>query len=112
MIGRITGILIYKGLDHVVIDVHGVGFEVFLSDRTLADLPLKGQKVSIYTELIVREDLLQLIGFLNAFDREWYRLLTSVQGVGSKAALKIMGTISTSVISRAIIAFRFGQCRA
>tara|TARA_Y100001968_G_C19341000_1_gene709488 strand:- start:495 stop:1199 length:705 start_codon:yes stop_codon:yes gene_type:complete len=103
MIGRITGILIHKGIDHVVIDVNGVGYEVFLSDRALAGLPPPGKQVYIFTELIVREDLLQLVGFLSIVDREWYRLLTSVQGVGPKAALKIMGSITTNVISRAIL---------
>mgnify|MGYP001335721313 FL=1 len=112
MIGRITGIIIYKGLDHVVVDVHGVGFEIFLSDRALTELAPIGKQVSIFTELIVREDLLQLVGFLTVTDREWYRLLTGVQGVGSKAALKILGTITTKLISRAILTEDVGVIKA
>lgn len=103
MIGRIYGILRYKGVDHALIDVNGVGYEVYLSERTLAKAPSIGEKISVYTELIVREDLLQLVGFVNRHEREWYRLLTGVQGVGSKAALKILGTIQISMLSRAIL---------
>jgi len=103
MIGKLSGILDYKGSDHALIDVNGVGYEVFLSDRTLAVLPHSGNKISIFTELIVREDMLQLVGFLNVNERAWYRLLTSVQGVGSKAALKILGTVTISLLSRAIL---------
>ena len=103
MIGKIYGILSYKGLDHVLIDVNGVGYEVYLSERTLATAPPIGEKISVYTELIVREDLLQLVGFVSRHEREWYRLLTGVQGVGSKAALKILGTIQISMLSRAIL---------
>ena len=103
MIGKIYGILSYKGVDHVLIDVNGVGYEVYLSERTLAKAPQLGEKISVYTELIVREDLLQLVGFVSRYEREWYRLLTGVQGVGSKAALKILGTIQISMLSRAIL---------
>ncbi len=103
MIGKISGKLIQISADHIIVDVHGLGYEVFLSERTLGDLPSLGETVSVFTELIVREDLLQLVGFRSVSDREWYRLLTSVQGVGSKAALKIMGTITSNAISRAIL---------
>ena len=103
MIGKISGTLSYKGMDHALIDVNGVGYEVYLSDRTLANVPPLGKKISVYTELIVREDLMQLVGFATRHEREWYRLLTGVQGVGSKAALKILGTIQISMLSRAIL---------
>jgi Holliday junction DNA helicase RuvA len=103
MIGKITGNLEYKGHDHALIDVNGIGYEIFLSDRSLISLPKIGSKVAIFTELIVREDLLQLVGFVSINEREWYRLLTSVQGVGSKAALKILGSIMPSALSRAIL---------
>ena len=103
MIGKISGILSYKGIDHALIDVNGVGYEVYLSDRTLSKVPSIGKKISVYTELIVREDLMQLVGFVTRQEREWYRLLTGVQGVGSKAALKILGTIQISMLSRAIL---------
>ena len=103
MIGKITGILSNKEDDHILIDVQGVGYEVFLSDSNLAKISLIGEKVSIYTELIVREDLLQLVGFTTRQERKWYRLLTGVQGVGSKAALKILGTLQMNVLSRSIL---------
>jgi Holliday junction DNA helicase RuvA len=103
MIGKISGILSYKEIDHVLIDVNGLGYEVYLSNRTLANVPSLGKKISVYTELIVREDLMQLVGFSSRHEREWYRLLTGVQGVGSKAALKILGTIQISMLSRAIL---------
>ena len=103
MIGKLTGILDYKGIDHVLIDVHGVGYEVFLAESTLAKAPSRGNKISVHTELIVREDLLQLVGFATRHEREWYRLLIGVQGVGSKAALKILGTLQTTVLSRSIL---------
>ena len=103
MISRIVGILSYKESDHVLIDVHGVGYEVFLSDTTLAKIPKSGAKISLYTELIVREDLLQLVGFMSRREREWYRLLTGVQGVGAKAALKILGTLEIGMLARSIL---------
>ncbi len=103
MIGKITGTLSYKEIDHILLDVNGLGYEVFLSESTLAKIPLTGKKISVYTELIVREDLLQLVGFATRNEREWYRLLTGVQGVGSKAALKILGTFQVSSLSRSII---------
>ena len=103
MIGRLRGILSYKGTDHVLVDVHGVGYEVFLSDTTLAKIPKGGAKVALYTELIVREDLLQLVGFTSRREREWYRVLTGVQGVGAKAALKILGTLEIGMLARSIL---------
>ena len=103
MISKITGILSYKGTDHVLIDVHGIGYEVFLSESTLAKIPSIQEKVSIHTELLVREDLLQLVGFATRQEREWYRLLTGVQGVGSKAALRILGTLQISILYRSIL---------
>ena len=103
MISKISGILSYKGIDHILIDVHGIGYEVFLSESTLAKLHTTGKRISVYTELIVREDLMQLVGFTTRQEREWYRLLTSVQGVGSKAALKILGTLQISLLSRSIL---------
>ncbi len=103
MISKIEGILNYKGSDHVLIDVHGIGYEVFLADNTLAKTPKSGEKISLYTELIVREDLLQLVGFMSLHEREWYRLLTGVQGVGAKAALKILGTLDIGMLARSIL---------
>lgn len=102
MIGKITGRLDYRTLDHALIDVQGVGYLVYCSDRTLAALPARGGIVALYTDLLVREDNLQLFGFLTLAEREWHKLLTTVQGVGAKAALSIAGTLGTDGVSRAI----------
>ena len=102
MIGKISGRLDYIGADHVMIDTGGVGYVVYISSRTLAAMPPLGAPVAVFTELLVREDLLQLFGFLSMGEREWHRLLVSVQGVGAKAALAIMGTLGAEGVSRAI----------
>jgi Holliday junction DNA helicase RuvA len=102
MIGKISGRLDWRGADHVLIDVRGVGYIVFISDRTLASLPAVGEAVSLFTDLVVREDLLQLFGFATMLDKEWHKLLTTVQGVGAKAALAMMGTLGADGVSRAI----------
>ena len=102
MIGKLSGLIDWKGDGHVILDVRGVGYEVMVSDRTLAQLPPVGQAAALYTEMIVREDLLQLIGFPTLIDREWHRLLTTVQGVGAKAALAILGTLGPEGTARAI----------
>ena len=102
MIGKITRRVDYRGSDHVLVDVQGVGYLVFCSERTLAALPAQGGVVALYTDLLVREDNLQLFGFLTLADKEWHKLLTSVQGVGAKAALAIAGTLGTDGVSRAI----------
>ena len=81
MIGRLTGRLGYRATDHVLIEVGGVGYIVYCSDRTLAALPGVGEAVSLYTDLVVREDLMQLFGFPSLVEKEWHRLLMSVQGV-------------------------------
>lgn len=102
MIGKLSGRLDHRGADHVLIDVRGVGYIVHVSDRTLAGLPGLGEAVSLYTDLMVREDLLQLFGFPTLLDKEWHRLLTTVQGVGAKAAMAILGTLGPEGTSRAI----------
>jgi len=102
MIGKISGRLDYIGADHVMIDTGGVGYVVYISSRTLAAMPPLGAPVAVFTELLVREDLLQLFGFPTMGEREWHRLLVSVQGVGAKAALAIMGTLGADGVSRAI----------
>lgn len=102
MIGKLTGRLDYRGPDHALIDVGGVGYVVHCSDRTLSALPGRGEVVSLYTELLVREDLLQLFGFLTPYEKEWHRLLTSVQGVGAKASMAILGTLGAEGAARAI----------
>ena len=102
MIGKISGRMDMRAADHVLIDTGGVGYVVYCSDRTLAAMPGTGEPVALYTDLVVREDLLQLYGFLTIAEREWHRLLTSVQGVGAKAALAIQGTLGPEGVGRAI----------
>ena len=102
MIGKITGRIDYRAADHVLIDVRGVGYLVYCSDRTLAALPGVGEVTALYTDLVVREDLMQLFGFQTLVEKEWHRLLTSVQGVGAKASLAILGTLGPDGVSRAI----------
>jgi Holliday junction DNA helicase RuvA len=102
MIGKLAGRVDYRGADHVLIDVRGVGYVVHCSERTLAALPGPGEATALYTDLLVREDLLQLFGFRTVTEREWHRLLISVQGVGAKAALAILGTLGEDGVSRAI----------
>ena len=102
MIGKITGKVDFRAKDHVLVDVQGVGYLVYCSERTLAALTPAGSIVALYTELLVREDNLQLFGFLTLAEKEWHKLLTTVQGVGAKAALAIAGTLGTDGVSRAI----------
>ncbi|SES26335.1 Holliday junction DNA helicase subunit RuvA [Tranquillimonas rosea] len=112
MIGRIAGRIEYRGSDHVLIDVRGVGYVVHCSERTLAALPGPGEAAALYTELIVREDLLQLVGFPTLAEKEWHRLLTGVQGVGAKAAMAIVGTLGPDGVSRAIALGDWGAVKA
>ncbi len=102
MIGRLTGRLDYRASDHVLIDVRGVGYIVHCSERTLAALPGPGEAVSLYTDLVVREDLMQLFGFTSLAEKEWHRLLMGVQGVGAKVSLAILGALGPDGVSRAI----------
>jgi Holliday junction DNA helicase RuvA len=102
MIGKITGRLDYKNAEHVLVDVQGVGYLVYCSKLTLSQLPEKGGAVALYTDLLVREDNLQLFGFLTLAEKEWHRLLTSVQGVGAKVGLAIAGALGVEGVSRAI----------
>lgn len=102
MIGKLSGRLEYRADDHVMISVGGVGYLVFCSERTLAALPGVGEAVALYTDLLVREDLLQLFGFTTLVEKEWHRLLMSVQGIGAKASLAILGALGADGVSRAI----------
>ena len=109
MIGRVAGRLEYRAADHVLIDVRGVGYLVYVSDRTLAAMPPPGQAVALFTDLLVREEVLQLFGFPTLLEKEWHRLLMTVQGVGAKAAMAIMGALGAEGVARAI---GFGDVRA
>ncbi|MCK0169265.1 Holliday junction branch migration protein RuvA [Jannaschia sp. S6380] len=102
MIGRLTGRLDHKASDHVLLDVNGVGYLVYCSDRTISALPPVKSPCALWTELLVREDLLQLFGFLTVQEREWHRLLTGVQGIGAKGSLAILGTLGVDGVAQAI----------
>lgn len=109
MIGKLSGVIDWKGLDQVLLDVRGVGYIIHVNDRTLAALPGVGEAAALYTDLLVREDLLQLFGFLTLFDREWHKILTTVQGVGAKASMSILGALGAEGVARAIA---LGDARA
>lgn len=102
MIGKITGRIDYIAEDHVLIEAAGIGYIVHCSAATLRGLPEAGEMAALYTEMVVREDLMQLFGFRTLGEREWHRLLTSVQGVGAKVSLAILGTLGLNGISRAL----------
>ncbi len=102
MIGKLTGRVDYVAEDHALIETAGVGYVVHCSPRTLAALPPAGEVAAVYTEMLVREDLLQLFGFATVAEREWHRLLISVQGVGAKVSLAILGALGPEGVGRAI----------
>jgi len=104
MIGRIKGQLIEKKNDRVVIDVHGIGYVVYVTEKTARSLSLGNEAldISLFTELLVKEDLLQLIGFLTQTEKDWFNLLRSVQGIGAKVALTILNTLDANELLRAI----------
>ncbi|WP_343079823.1 Holliday junction branch migration protein RuvA [Ostreiculturibacter nitratireducens] len=112
MIGRIAGTILHRAMDHVLIDVRGVGYVVHVSQRTAAALPPVGEAVALYTDLLVREDLLQLFGFPTLLEKEWHRLLMTVQGVGAKASMAILGTLGAEGVSRAIALGDWGAVKA
>ena len=102
MIGKLSGRIGYRGSDHVLIEVAGVGYLVYVSERTLAALPGAGEAASLYTDLLVREDLLQLFGFPTLAEKEWHRLLMGVQGIGAKASMAILGVLGPDGVAQAI----------
>lgn len=104
MIAKLTGILDSAREGQAVIDVNGVGYLVFCSARTLASLPPRGQAASLAIETHVREDHIHLYGFANDAEREWFKLLTTVQGVGAKVGLAILSVLSPTEIAQAIVA--------
>ncbi|SMX22744.1 Holliday junction branch migration protein RuvA [Boseongicola aestuarii] len=112
MIGKLAGRIDYRGSDHVLIDVRGVGYVVHVSERTLAALPGVGEAVALYTDLLVREDLMQLFGFTTLVEKEWHRLLMGVQGIGAKASMAILGTLGPDGVSRAIALGDWGAVKA
>jgi Holliday junction DNA helicase RuvA len=104
MIAKLTGVVDSAASDSAIIDVNGVGYLVFCSARTLGKLPAKGAPVSLLIETHVREDHIHLYGFADTGEREWFRLLTTVQGVGAKLGLAILGALSPDDLARAIAA--------
>ena len=102
MIGKLKGIIDSYGEDFVILDVNGVGYVVQCSSRTLQNLPRPGETASLAIETQVREDAIRLFGFTSDGERDWFRLLQSVQGVGAKVALAILGTFSAGELSTAI----------
>ncbi len=102
MIAKLTGRLDSSGAGHAVIDVGGVGYLVEASARTLDALGAVGNEVVIHTEMLVGEDFLRLLGFARAEERDWFRLLVSVQGVGAKMALAILSALEIADLQRAL----------
>ena len=102
MIGKLKGIIDSYGEESVVIDINGVGYVVHCSARTLQALPAPGEPVTLSIETHVREDQIRLFGFLSDVEREWFRLLQTVQGVGTKVALAILSTLKPADLASAI----------
>jgi Holliday junction DNA helicase RuvA len=102
MIGKLKGIIDDYGEDCIVLDVNGVGYLVHCSPRTLQELPAIGQPATLAIETYVREDQIRLFGFLTEVEREWFRLLQTVQGVGAKVALAVLGTLKPGDLASAI----------
>jgi Holliday junction DNA helicase RuvA len=102
MIGKLKGLIDSRGDDFVILDVGGVGYLVSCSVRTLAALPGIGEAASLSIETYVREDQIRLFGFSSDVERDWFRLLQTVQGVGAKVALSILGVLKPSDLANAI----------
>jgi holliday junction DNA helicase RuvA len=102
MIAHLKGILASTASDHAVIDVGGVGYLVGASAKTLDALGITGDPVTIHTEMLVAEDFIRLVGFATAEERDWFRLLTSVQGVGARVALAIQSVLSPDELNTAV----------
>jgi Holliday junction DNA helicase RuvA len=102
MIGKLKGLVDSPDEDGLILDVGGVGYLVAASARTLRALPAEGETVTLHIETQVREDAIRLFGFLTVAERDWFRLLQGVQGVGAKVALGILGALSGEALSTAI----------
>jgi Holliday junction DNA helicase RuvA len=102
MIGKLKGVIDSYGEDFIIVDVNGVGYVVHCSARTLQALPATGEPVALAIETHVREDQIRLFGFLTDVEREWFRLLQTVQGVGTKVALAVLGTLKPGDLASAI----------
>ena len=102
MIGKLKGIVDSYGTDFIILDVGGVGYQVHCSARTMQALPAPGEPATLSIETYVREDQIKLFGFVSDVEREWFRLLQTVQGVGAKVALSVLGTLTTSELASAV----------
>jgi Holliday junction DNA helicase RuvA len=102
MIAKLKGIIDSYGEDFVIVDVNGVGYQVHCSARTLQALPAQGEAVTLSIETHVREDQIRLFGFQSDVEREWFRLLQTVQGVGTRVALSVLGTLKPSDLANAV----------
>ena len=102
MIGKLKGIVDSYGEDYIILDVNGVGYQVHCSARTLAALPAQGEPATLSIETYVREDQIKLFGFTTDMEREWFRLLQTVQGVGAKVALSVLGAFKPADLASAI----------
>ena len=102
MIGKLKGIIDSYGEDYIILDVGGVGYQVYCSARTMQALPSPGEAAMLSIETYVREDQIKLFGFASDIEREWFRLLQTVQGVGAKVAMSVLGTLKPSELASAI----------
>lgn len=102
MIGKLRGAVDSYGEDWVIVDVGGVGYQVHCSARTLQTLPQVGEAATLSIETYVREDMIRLYGFASDLEREWFRLLQTVQGVGARVALAVLGTMKPADLATAI----------
>ncbi len=102
MIGKLTGVVDSYGEDWVILDVNGVGYLVHCSAKTLEALPQRGEAGRLFIETQIRDDQIRLMGFISEVEREWFRLLLTVQGVGSRVALAVLGTLSASELASAV----------
>jgi Holliday junction DNA helicase RuvA len=104
VIASISGEVIHKSLDHVVVEAAGVGYLMHVSGYTLDAVPQIGARATLHTELVVREDAMQLYGFAQAEERELFTMLTSVSGVGPKVALAVLSGMSVPEVETALVA--------
>jgi Holliday junction DNA helicase RuvA len=102
VIAKLSGLVDSVGQDHAVIDVSGIGYLAFCSARTLGRLPGQGEPATLFVETHVREDHIHLYGFADPVERDWFRLLTTVQGVGSRLALAILSVLGADQLVVAI----------
>ena len=101
MIGKLRGKIDSIFEDYLIIDVNGVGYRVFCSSKTLSSINV-GDELSLFIQTVVKEDSITLFGFLNDFDKNWFEILCKINGIGSKMALKIMGTLTVNEMLSAI----------